>query len=73
MKISPPDRLIPAEPGVAPEEGLDFGGGHFVDAFLLPDTAHLAPEIALVRDNQLRAVRQPGVGEVRAHDIGKQA
>ena len=62
----------PAELRPAIEEDPDFLGRHIVHALLLPDVAHLAAEVAVIRGDERDLVGQLRRAHVRAKDVAEQ-
>jgi hypothetical protein len=66
-------KMHPSELRPASEELLDFGRRHLVHALLLPDVAHLAAEVAVIRRDESDFIRKVGRAKIGSEDRLSQA
>ena len=66
-------QVDPAELRPAAEEEPDLFRGHLVHALLLPDIAHLAAEVAVIRRDERHLVGELRRSEVRTYDVAQQS
>ena len=78
VEVAPHEQLAarevhPAELRPALEEERRLVGRHLVSALLLPDAAHLAPEVAVIRTDERHFVGQGALAHVGAEHVTGEA